>query len=61
MKAAGIAALILTAVLFCWLFISVGATVVEFLRSLFRTLRESYRDRAAERKRVREAERWGLR
>jgi hypothetical protein len=49
------------ALFFCWLLISVAGTVVEFFGFLSRTLRESYRERAEERKRVREAEKWGMR
>jgi hypothetical protein len=49
------------ALFFCWLLISVSATVVEFVGFLSRTLRESYRERADERKRVRESEKWGTR
>jgi hypothetical protein len=56
-----LAAWIISALLFCWLFISVAATVFGSFRTLFRTIRESYRDRVVERRREREAEKWGLR
>jgi len=56
-----LAAWILAALLFCWLFISVAGTVVELFGFVLRSLRESHRDRAERRRRAREAERWGLR